>query len=213
MTERSADSHRDARERARASSGSDRRGGAGAAGVPAELKTFGPRAQATRRPLSTIGGKGLFTKELGDGAVEGHGRMLRALAQDLPTESPGLTIAAVLVREDPRASWCSTTSSRQRDSTTSRWLADWHLEPSSPAQVLALRPDLDVVELRGNVPTRLRKVDEGQVHAAILAAAGLHRLDARSGSPRISSRPGGCRQRGRGLSPCRSGRTMTECGD
>jgi hydroxymethylbilane synthase len=89
-------------------------------------------------------------------------------------------IAAVLVREDPRdvlvlndiieaeglhdiprGSRIGTSSLRRR------------------AQVLAMRPDLDVVELRGNVPTRLRKVDEGQVHAAILAAAGLHRLDAR----------------------------------
>src|SRR6185503_14456915 len=99
--------------------------------------------------------------------------------KDLPTESPrGLALAAILEREDPRdvlivnnvvgattldelppGSRVGTSSLRRR------------------AQLLAARRDLDVVELRGNVPTRIRKVDEGQVHAAILAAAGLHRLD------------------------------------
>ncbi|MEO7180985.1 MAG: hydroxymethylbilane synthase, partial [Gemmatimonadaceae bacterium] len=100
--------------------------------------------------------------------------------KDLPTDSPaGLIVAAVLEREDPRdalvlnrgilgqslgdlprGSRVGTSSLRRR------------------AQLLAARPDLDVAELRGNVPTRLMKVDEGRVHAAILAAAGLHRLGA-----------------------------------
>ena len=98
--------------------------------------------------------------------------------KDLPTEMPpGLEIVALLPREDPRdvlvvnsiigaesidelppGSRVGTSSLRRR------------------AQLLAARRDLDVVELRGNVPTRLKKVDDGQVHAAILAAAGLHRL-------------------------------------
>src|SRR5688500_634625 len=150
--------------------------------VPSELKTF--RTTGDKRldePLSVIGGKGLFTKELETALLKGSVDCCVHSLKDLPTESPdGLTIAAVLVREDPRdvlvlndvieaeglhdiprGSRIGTSSLRRR------------------AQVLALRPDLDVVELRGNVPTRLRKVDEGQVHAAILAAAGLHRLDAR----------------------------------
>jgi len=150
--------------------------------VPAELKTF--RTTGDKRldePLNAIGGKGLFTKELEAALLKGTVECCVHSLKDLPTESPeGLIVAAVLVREDPRdvlvlndvieaeglhdiprGSRIGTSSLRRR------------------AQVLAMRPDLDVVELRGNVPTRLRKVDEGQVHAAILAAAGLHRLDAR----------------------------------
>jgi hydroxymethylbilane synthase len=150
--------------------------------VLVELKTF--RTTGDKRldePLSAIGGKGLFTKELEAALLKGSVDCCVHSLKDLPTESPeGLMIAAVLAREDPRdvlvlndvieaeglhdiprGSRIGTSSLRRR------------------AQVLALRPDLDVVELRGNVPTRLRKVDEGQVHAAILAAAGLHRLDAR----------------------------------
>ena len=150
--------------------------------VVAELKTF--RTTGDKRldePLSAIGGKGLFTKELEIALLKGTVDCCVHSLKDLPTESPaGLSIAAVLVREDPRdvlvlndvieaeglhdiprGSRVGTSSLRRR------------------AQLLALRPDLDVVELRGNVPTRLRKVDDGQVHAAILAAAGLHRLDAR----------------------------------
>jgi hydroxymethylbilane synthase len=147
-----------------------------------ELKTF--RTTGDKRldePLRAIGGKGLFTKELETALLKGTVDCCVHSLKDLPTESPkGLSIAAVLVREDPRdvlvlndvieaeglhdiprGSRVGTSSLRRR------------------AQLLALRPDLDVVELRGNVPTRLRKVDDGQVHAAILAAAGLHRLDAR----------------------------------
>ena len=150
--------------------------------VIAELKTF--RTTGDKRldePLNAIGGKGLFTKELETALLKGTVDCCVHSLKDLPTESPdGLVVAAVLAREDPRdvlvlndvieaeglhdiprGSRIGTSSLRRR------------------AQVLAMRPDLDVVDLRGNVPTRLRKVDEGQVHAAILAAAGLHRLDAR----------------------------------
>ena len=151
-------------------------------GRAAELKTF--RTTGDKRldePLSAIGGKGLFTKELETALMKGTVDCCVHSLKDLPTESPeGLVIGAVLAREDPRdvlvlndvieaeglldmprGSRVGTSSLRRR------------------AQLLAMRPDLDVVELRGNVPTRLRKVDDGQVHAAILAAAGLHRLDAR----------------------------------
>ncbi len=151
-------------------------------GVVSELKTF--RTTGDKRldePLSSIGGKGLFTKELETALLKGTVDCCVHSLKDLPTESPdGLVVAAVLAREDPRdvlvlndvieaeglhdiprGSRVGTSSLRRR------------------AQLLAMRPDLDVVDLRGNVPTRLRKVDEGQVHAAILAAAGLHRLDAR----------------------------------
>src|SRR4051812_7422218 len=132
-------------------------------------------------PLSKIGAKGLFTKELEDDLLRGKVELCVHSLKDMPTEMPaGLLVGAVLEREDPRdvlvvnqsvgahsivalprGSRVGTSSLRRR------------------AQLAALRDDLDIVELRGNVPTRIRKVDEDQVQAAILAAAGLHRLDMR----------------------------------
>jgi hydroxymethylbilane synthase len=150
-----------------------------ARGVPAELVTF--KTVGDKRldePLREIGAKGLFTRELEDALAAGRVDCCVHSLKDLPTESPdGLGIVALLEREDPRdvlvvsesivaegihdlprGSRVGTSSLRRR------------------AQLRHLRPDLEVVELRGNVPTRLRKVAEGQVHAAILAAAGLRRL-------------------------------------
>jgi hydroxymethylbilane synthase len=148
-------------------------------GVIAELKTY--KTTGDKRldePLAAIGAKGLFTKELETDLAKGRVHCCVHSLKDLPTEMPrGLEIAALLPREDPRdvlivngvvgaeslgelppGSRVGTSSLRRR------------------AQLLATRGDLEVVELRGNVPTRIRKVDEGHVHAAILAAAGLHRL-------------------------------------
>jgi len=150
-------------------------------GIDSELVTY--RTLGDKRldePLSTIGAKGLFTKELEQDLRKGKIDLAVHSLKDLPTDSPaGLVVAAVLEREDPRdalvlnrgimgqslddlprGSRVGTSSLRRR------------------AQLLAARPDLEVAELRGNVPTRLMKVDEGRVHAAILAAAGLHRLGA-----------------------------------
>jgi hydroxymethylbilane synthase len=150
-------------------------------GVTSELVTY--RTVGDKRldePLSSIGAKGLFTKELEQDLLKGKTQIAVHSLKDLPTDSPdGLLVAAVLQREDPRdalvvngrilaqslddlprGSRVGTSSLRRR------------------AQLLAARPDLEVAELRGNVPTRLMKLDEGRVHAAILAAAGLHRLGA-----------------------------------
>ncbi len=154
-----------------------------ARGVPAELVQFTTTGdQRLDAPLRGIGAKGLFTKELevalADGAIDCAVHSLK----DLPTESPaGLAVVAVLAREDPRdvvvvgpavaAVGLAGLPAHARVGTSSL---------RRRAQLRALRPDLDVVELRGNVPTRLRKVDEGQVAAAILAAAGLHRLGAQA---------------------------------
>ena len=152
-----------------------------AQGLESELvtyKTVGDKR--LNESLSSIGAKGLFTKELETGLLKRKIDVAVHSLKDLPTESPhGLVVAAVLEREDPRdalvvngrilaeslddlprGSRVGTSSLRRR------------------AQLLATRPDLEVAELRGNVPTRLKKVDEGRVHAAILAAAGLHRLGA-----------------------------------
>lgn len=148
-------------------------------GVAAELKTY--RTTGDKRldePLSAIGGKGLFTRELETDLAKGVVDCCVHSLKDLPTESPrGLAIAAILEREDPRD--VLIVNSVVGATTLTDVPAGSRVGTSSlrrRAQLLALRPDLDVVELRGNVPTRIKKVDDGLVHAAILAAAGLHRL-------------------------------------
>jgi hydroxymethylbilane synthase len=151
-----------------------------ASGVPSELvtyKTTGDRNLS--EPLSGIGAKGLFTKELEDDLARGEVDCCVHSLKDLPTAmTDGLALGALLEREDPRdvlivnhivgADAIATLPRGSRVGTSSL---------RRRVQLLALRADLEVVELRGNVPTRVRKVDEGQVHAAILAAAGLHRLN------------------------------------
>ena len=96
--------------------------------------------------------------------------------KDLPVlPAAGLVVVAVPEREDPRDAFCS------RGPRLTELPAGARVGTGSPrrrAQLLNARPDLEVVDLRGNVPTRLKKVDEGRVHAAILAAAGLHRIQA-----------------------------------
>jgi len=148
----------------------------GATTALTEYTTIGDRI--LDKPLSAIGEKGLFTAEL-----EADLRAFRTdcaghSLKDLPTADPdGLTVVALLEREDPRDAFVVTAGS------TVTSLADLpqgaRVGTSSlrrRAQLLALRPDLDIQELRGNVGTRLRKIDEGQVDAALLAAAGLKRL-------------------------------------
>jgi hydroxymethylbilane synthase len=149
-------------------------------GVRTELvtyKTTGDRNLA--QPLSEIGAKGLFTKELEDDLARGAVDCCVHSLKDLPTAMPsGLEIAALLEREDPRD---ALVVNHDVGASSLAGLAPGSRVGTSSlrrrAQLLALRSDLEVVELRGNVPTRVRKVDDGVVHAAILAAAGLHRLD------------------------------------
>ena len=151
-------------------------------GVQCELVTFTTIGdKRVGEPFSEIGAKGLFTSELEAALEKSKVDCCVHSLKDLPTESPeGLEIVALLEREDPR-DVLVVNPVTQADSLAS-------IPPGSRvgtsslrrrAQLAAARPDLEVVELRGNVPTRLRKVDTGQVHAAILAAAGLIRLDAR----------------------------------
>lgn len=153
------------------------------AGVTCEIVTFKTIGdKKLNEPLSGIGAKGLFTHELEVALEKGKVDCCVHSLKDLPTESPeGLEIVAQLEREDPR-DVLVVNAVTQADSLAAV-PAGSRVGTSSlrrRAQLLAARPDLDVVELRGNVPTRLRKVDTGQVHAAILAAAGLIRLDARN---------------------------------
>ncbi len=150
-----------------------------AIGVPSELVTY--TTVGDRRldvALTAIGSKGLFTEELERDLRQGVTDLCVHSLKDLPTDDPpGLTVLAQLPREDsrdalvvrddvpgallhelPRGAIVGTSSLRRR------------------AQLKALRPDCMVVDLRGNVGTRLSKLDKGLCHAAILAAAGLNRL-------------------------------------
>src|SRR5438045_3641836 len=151
-----------------------------ARGIRSELvprKTTGDKK--LDQPLTEIGAKGLFTHELEVALVKKKIDCAVHSLKDLPTESPaGLEIVAQLEREDPRD---VLVVNRQTGAENLDDLpAGSRVGTSSlrrRAQLLALRPDLEVVELRGNVPTRLSKVETGRVHAAILAAAGLIRLE------------------------------------
>jgi hydroxymethylbilane synthase len=144
-----------------------------------KIKTSGDKN--LDQPLAQIGGKGLFTRELEVALLRKKVDLCVHSLKDLPTESPdGLRIAAMLEREDPRD--VLVVSELLSAEGISDLPAGTRVGTSSlrrRSQLLALRPDLEVAELRGNVPTRIRKVDDGRVHAAILAAAGIHRLGAR----------------------------------
>ena len=153
-----------------------------ARGVSADLVTFDTTGdRRLDEPLSTIGAKGLFTAELEDALMRGEIDCAVHSLKDLPTDCAfGTEVVAVLEREDPRDVLV------RRGGAACASLADLpegaRVGTSSlrrRAQLRAVRPDLEIVELRGNVPTRIRKVDEGQADAAILAAAGLLRLGLR----------------------------------
>jgi hydroxymethylbilane synthase len=134
------------------------------------IKTTGDKI--TDVPLAKVGGKGLFTKEIEEALLDGRAQLAVHSLKDLPTELPeGLVLAAVPERQDPR------------DAVVGRKLAD--LPPGAKvgtsslrrsAQLRSLRPDLVIESVRGNLDTRLRKLDEGQYDSILLAAAGLNRL-------------------------------------
>lgn len=148
-------------------------------GHAAELVTFKTVGdKKLDEPLSAIGAKGLFTKELEHALGRGKVDCCVHSLKDLPTESPeGLAIGAVLEREDPRdVLVIGDVASAESLEELPRGTRVGTSSLRRRAQLAAHRQDLDIVELRGNVPTRVKKVDTGVVHAAILAAAGLHRL-------------------------------------
>jgi len=134
------------------------------------IKTTGDKI--TDVPLAKVGTKGLFTKEIEEALLDGRADLAVHSLKDLPTELPeGLVLAAVPPREDPR------------DALVGKRLADLaegaKVGTSSlrrAAQLRQIRPDLAIESVRGNLDTRLRKLDEGQFAAILLAAAGLKRL-------------------------------------
>ncbi len=134
------------------------------------IKTTGDRV--TDVALSKVGSKGLFTKELEEALLEGRIDLAVHSMKDMPTELPaGLTLGAIPEREDPRdavaGARLSELAAGARVGTSSLRRA---------AQIRLLRPDLEIDSIRGNVDTRLRKLDDGQFEAIVLAAAGLRRL-------------------------------------
>jgi hydroxymethylbilane synthase len=137
------------------------------------LKTSGDRIQD--RPLADVGGKGLFVKELEDALLTGRIDLAVHSMKDVPVELPsGLVIAALLPREDPRDVFLSNKASRLAELPRGARLGTSSVRRA--AQVKRLRPDLDCVLLRGNVDTRLRKLDDGEIDGMLLALAGLKRL-------------------------------------
>jgi hydroxymethylbilane synthase len=146
------------------------------------IHTSGDRI--TDRPLSEVGGKGLFTKEIDDALLGGAVDIAVHSAKDLPTVLPdGTLIAATLPREDTRDALLSPRAARLEDLPQGALLGTSSLRRR--AMALRLRPDLRVVDFRGNVQTRIRKLEEGVADATILAMAGLNRLGlgARAAGP------------------------------
>jgi len=150
------------------------------------IKTTGDEMKSA--PLAIIGGKGVFTKEIDDALIDRRIDLAVHSLKDLPTIIPdGLTLAAITTREDPRDALIARRDLAMRDSSIDGLPQNALVGTSSPrrrAQLKHLRPDLTLVELRGNVDTRLRKLDAGEYDAVILAAAGLKRLGV---ADRISS--------------------------
>ncbi len=129
----------------------------------------------TQAPLSQIGGKGLFTKEIEEALLEGKIDLAVHSLKDLPTVLPkGLCLAAVSEREDARDAFISNKYGTLVQLPTGAVLGTSSLRRQS--QLLQIRNDLEIRNLRGNLETRLRKLDEGQYDAVVLACAGLIRL-------------------------------------
>ena len=127
------------------------------------------------RPLAEIGGKGLFLKELERAMLDGEADLAVHSMKDVPAEmAEGLVLDAVLPRANPYDALVSRGGQVLADLPAGSRIGTSSLRRKS--QLLALRPDLEVADLRGNVDTRLRKLDEGQYDAIILACAGLQRL-------------------------------------
>ena len=128
-------------------------------------------------PLAKVGGKGLFVKEIEQALVDGTADLAVHSMKDVPGElAPGLVIAAVSTREVPWDALCLPAGQTATLDTLARGAKVGTSSMRRQAQLLARRPDLQIAMLRGNVPTRIRKLDEGEFDAVVLAAAGLHRL-------------------------------------
>jgi hydroxymethylbilane synthase len=137
------------------------------------ISVIGDRVQD--RPLAEIGGKGLFTKEIEDALFAGSIDLAVHSMKDMPAIVPGgLAFGAVLEREDPRDAFVSIHAKALMDLPQGAILGSSSVRRN--AQALRIRPDLQSAPFRGNVQTRLRKLEEGVAAATFLAVAGLNRL-------------------------------------
>jgi hydroxymethylbilane synthase len=137
------------------------------------IRTTGDKIQD--RPLAEAGGKGVFTKEIEEALLAGAIDLAVHSSKDLPTVLPaGLVLAGFLPREDPRDAFISRKAKTLRELPPRAIVGT--ASPRRQAFVLRLRPDIRIVTLRGNVETRLRKLEAGDVDATLLAVAGLKRL-------------------------------------
>ena len=154
-------------------------------GIAIELVPLTTRGdQILDRPLATIGGKGLFLKELEVAMLDGNADIAVHALKDVPMDlDPGFALGAVLERADPADAFVSLAFERVDQLPPGARVGTSSLRRQ--AQLRALRPDLALLDLRGNVGTRLAKLDAGSYDAIILACAGLDRLGE---SGRIRSR-------------------------
>lgn len=148
---------------------------AAATGVDVEYVIVTTEGDRNRESLATLGGTGVFANALREVLAAGEVDLIVHSLKDLPTAPhDGIVIGAVPEREDSRDTLCT------RDRATLADLPEGARvgtgSPRRRAQLLSLRPDLEIVDIRGNVDTRLRSVQQGDLHAVVLAAAGLGRL-------------------------------------
>jgi hydroxymethylbilane synthase len=155
--------------------------------VKAELEKFHPGLQVELvkmttqgdkildAPLAKVGGKGLFVKELEVGMLEGTADIAVHSMKDVPVEFPeGLHLAVICEREDPRDAFVSNRFASFAELPHGARVGTSSMRRQS--QIMARRPDIEILMLRGNVNTRLAKLDAGEYDAIVLAAAGLKRL-------------------------------------
>ncbi|EKA4522689.1 hydroxymethylbilane synthase [Vibrio cholerae] len=149
-------------------------------GLQVELVTMVTRGDVILdTPLAKVGGKGLFVKELEIAILEGRADLAVHSMKDVPVDFPdGLGLVTICEREDPRDAFVSNTYAKIEDLPSGAIVGTCSLRRQ--CQLKAARPDLVIKELRGNVGTRLSKLDAGEYDAIILAAAGLKRLELES---------------------------------
>jgi hydroxymethylbilane synthase len=145
-------------------------------GLEVELKIFKTKGdKILDTPLALIGGKGLFTKELEDAMLKGEADISVNSLKDMPFLIPdGLKLSAITEREDVRDALLSEKYASIEDLPSGAKIGTTSLRRSM--QLLALRPDLKIMQLRGNVDTRIEKLKNGEFDAIILASAGINRL-------------------------------------
>ena len=138
-----------------------------------KIKTTGDKILDV--PLAQVGGKGLFVKEIEEAMLRGEAGLAVHSMKDVPTDLPdGLHLGAILRREDPRDAFISSKYKSFNELPKGASVGTSSLRRS--CQLLSIRPDINIVTLRGNLDTRLKKLDDGLFDAIILASAGVKRL-------------------------------------